>query len=115
VDGYVLSYRLIDMMEKMKQMEGGKGLSMPGHDMSQMKSHHLMLSVTAPDGSLLSKGKAGYMISGPAESIQKAMAMFMDGGYGADVDLQAQGPYTVKTKIMAGNKQMMDSFSYEVK
>jgi len=111
VDGYSLAYHVIDMKEK---MAGAEGMVMEGHDMSQMKSHHMMLYVTAPNGKKVLEGKVGYMVAGPDGSNQKAMAMAMKGAFGADVDLSSKGSYTIKAKIIAGEQKLMDSFSYQV-
>ena len=41
--------------------------------------------------------------------------MGMGDGYGADVSFEDKGSYTVKTKVVAGDKKIMDSFEYEMK
>ena len=109
VDGYKFEYRLIDAMAMMK------GMSMQGHDMSKMKSHHLMVFIEAPDGKKVTEAKVGYMATGPDKSEQKTMAMAMEGGFGADVDLKAKGAYKVKTKAVVGDKTLTDDFNYTVK
>jgi hypothetical protein len=106
VDGYTFAYHLIDMKEKMKDMK----------NMPEMKAtHHLMLYVSGPDGKAIEEAKVGYMIEGPGDAKQKLMCMGMSGGFGADVDLGAKGVYTVKSKVAAGEKNLMDTFTYEVK
>jgi hypothetical protein len=79
------------------------------------KTHHLMVFVQAPDGKAVTEAKAGYLVENPDGTDQKLMTMAMSEGFGADVNLQAQGMYTIKTKVVASNKQLMDSFRYEVK
>lgn len=109
VEGYGFAYHLMDnraAMEKMKDMKG--------HDMSQMKSHHLMLYVVGPDGAKIEDAKVGYKVEGPAGE-QKTMAMAMKGGYGADVELGAKGTYEIKTKAVVGGKSLVDEFKYDVK
>ena len=108
VDGYQFTYHLIDMAEMMK------GTPMKG-DMAAMKSHHLMAYVVGPDGKPAAQGKVGYMVTGPDKVEQKTMAMAMEGGYGADVDLKAKGTYKIKTKALIGDKTLMDEFTYSVK
>ena len=108
-EGYKLEYNLIDMAEMMK------GTSMKHTDMSKMKSHHLMVYLAGPDGKAVADAKVGYLIAGPGDAEQKTMAMFMDGGFGADVDLKAKGTYKVKTKAVAGEKTLVDEFTYTVK
>ena len=106
VEGYQFSYELIDMKERMKGME----------NMPEMKhTHHLMVYVNDEDGRPVENAKAGYLIEGPDGETQKAMSMGMGGGYGADVNFDKPGAYTIKTKVAAGDKTMMDSFEYEVK
>jgi hypothetical protein len=109
VQGFHLTYRLIDMMDEMKDMP------MKDMDMSKMKSHHLMVYVAGPDGKTVSEGKVGYLVSGPDKSEQKTMAMFMQGGFGSDVDFKAKGVYKVTTKAVVGDKTLADDFTYTVK
>jgi len=110
VDGYKVMYHLIDNMAEMAKMG-----DMKGHDMSQMKSNHLMVYIVDAGGKAVSKGKVGYMVTGPDGVEQKVMAMAMTGGFGADVDLKLKGAYTIKTKAIAGESQLVDEFTYEVK
>ncbi|MDM8515154.1 hypothetical protein QUF76_03055 [Desulfobacterales bacterium HSG16] len=103
VDGYKFAYHLIDM--------GAHAKKMP-----QMKdTHHLMVYVMSPKGHMMPKAKVGYLIQGPSDSKQKAMCMGMSGGFGADVNFGTKGTYMVKTKVMSDEKNLIDSFSYEVK
>lgn len=111
VNGHHLAYHLIDMKEK---MAGAEGKIMEGHDMDQMKSHHLMLYVVGPDGKEVTEGKVGYMVEGPDGRVQKAMAMGMNGAFGADIDFKVKGTYTIKTKVVADSQKLMDTFSYKV-
>ena len=106
VDGHHLAYHLIDMRDKMKDME----------NMPEMKAtHHMMVYVTAPDGAVLAQAKVGYLVVSPDGAKQKLMAMAMSDGFGADVDFGAPGAYTVRTKAVAGDTTLMDEFTYEVK
>ena len=106
VDGHHLAYHLIDMREKMKDME-----NMP----EMQATHHMMVYVTAPDGAVLSQTKVGYLIVGPDGKKQKLMAMGMSDGFGADVDFKAPGVYIVRTKAVANGTTLLDEFNYEVK
>jgi len=110
-DGFHLSYRLIDMKER---MAAAGGTVMEGHDMSAMKSHHLMLYIVGPDGKKVTEARVGYMVTGPDGTVQKAMAMAMQGAFGADVDLKGKGRYTVKAKAVFGDRKLVDEFSYVV-
>lgn len=105
VDGYHIRYELIDMQARMKGME-----NMP----KMAATHHLMVYITDSAGNPVGGGKVGYLIVNPDGTDQKAMAMGMAGGYGADVDLSAPGNYTVKMKIVAGDTRLMDGFAYTV-
>ena len=109
VDGYHFVYHLIDMTAKMKGMKG-----MEEHIKNMKNTHHLMLFVKAPHGHMVKNGKVGYLLEGP-KGKQKAMCMTMSGGYGADINFKEKGKYTVKAKVMDGDKNLMDSFEYEVK
>ena len=88
VDGHPLPYHLIDLREKLKDME----------NMPEMKAtHHMMVYVVGPDGRQ-----------------QKLMAMGTSGGFGVDVDFGAPGAYTVKTKAVANGTTLLDEFTHEV-
>ena len=106
VDGHHLAYHLIDMREKMQDME----------NMPEMKAtHHMMVYVVGPDGTPLAQAKVGYLVEGPDGEQQRLMAMGMSDGFGADVDFKAPGAYTVKTKAVANGTTLLDQFTYEVK
>ncbi len=109
VDGYTFTYRLIDMKKKMEMM---KGMDMKGMDHGKMKSHHLMVFLTGPDGKPVTDAKVGFKVAG-AGVTQKTMCMGMKGGFGADVDLPSTGTYTVKAKAVVGEKTLVDTFTYE--
>ena len=112
VDGYTLTYRLIDMKQRMAMMKGMKGM-----DMSKMKSHHLMVFVTGPDGRAVTDAKVGFKVQGPAGAQvpeQRVMCMAMSGGFGADVELGTKGTYSIKAKVVAGDTKLVDAFTYEV-
>ena len=83
LEGHHLSYELIDMKAKMKDMN----MSMP-----DMKSHHLRLYIKDKDGNPVTNAKVGYLVKGPDGSTQKAMAMGMNKGFGADIDLKETTP-----------------------
>ena len=82
--------------------------------MSKMKSHHLMVYITAPDGKPIGEAKVGYMVTGPAGE-QKTMAGAMNGGFGADVDLKGKGAYKVVLKAVVGEKTLNDELTYTAK
>jgi hypothetical protein len=109
VEGYELEYYLIDAMEMMK------GKPMEGHDMSKMKSHHLMVCIEDVSSKYVTAGRVGYQVVGPDKAEQKTMTMFMDYGFGADVDLKAKGTYKIKTKAVIGDKTLTDEFTYTLK
>jgi hypothetical protein len=109
VEGFKLEYYLLDMNDMMKTMP------MTGMDMSKMKSNHLMVYVTMPDGMAVTDAKAGYLVIGPDKAEQKAMTMAMSGGFGADVDLKVSGAYKITAKIVTGGKTLVDEFSHTVK
>jgi len=110
INGYHFVYKLIDLKEKMKGMKDMQ------HDMEKMTAtHHLMLFIKNAKGDAVEADKVGYLITGPDGKDQKAMAMGMGGGYGADVTLSQPGDYTVKTKAIIGGQNLMDSFTYTLK
>lgn len=103
VNAYSLAYNLIDMGDAGAEMEGDEG-SMP--------THHLMVYIVDPDGNPVNEAKVGFLIKGPEGKDQKVMAMGMAGGYGADISLQHPGEYTIRTKAVAGDETLLDSFEY---
>ena len=110
VSGYTLTYTLIDM----KKMMAASAAPMT-HDMSKMKSHHLMVNPVAPDRKPATGGKAGFLVVQPDKTEVKAMAMLMEGGFGADLDLVVKGDYKITTKIVLGDTTLVDEFVYTVK
>lgn len=105
IDGHHVSYELIDMRAKMANMK-----NMP----ADMKSHHLMVYIKDAESNVLGNAKTGFLLIGPDGAKQKAMAMGMGGGYGADINLTTKGTYTIKTKVVAGSTKLSDSFEYKV-
>jgi hypothetical protein len=111
VPGYKLTYTLIDT----KKMMAASATPM-AHDMSKMKSHHLMVNPVGADGATAAGGKVGFLVVLPDKKTKvQAMTMLMEGGYGADVDLVAKGDYTITTKLVFGDKTVIDEFVYTVK
>ena len=109
IEGYRFAYHLIDIRkgpEEMKDMKGSKEADM---------THHLMVYVLDPDGRPVEEAKLGYLVEDPDGAKQKLMTMGMQGAYGANVNFKNKGTYTVKTKFLAGDKKLLDGFSYEVK
>ncbi|MCF8036027.1 MAG: hypothetical protein K9K62_04045 [Desulfobacteraceae bacterium] len=104
VNAYSLAYNLIDM--------GGAGAEMEGHEGSA-PTHHLMVYIIDPEGSPVNEAKVGFLVKGPEGKQQKVMAMGMAGGYGADISLQHPGEYTIRTKAVAGDETLLDSFEYK--
>ena len=108
IDGYRFAYHLIDIQknpEQMKDMKDAKAVK---------KTHHLMVYVMDPDGQAVQQAKLGYLVEGPNGVKQKLMAMGMQGAYGANVDFRNKGTYTIKTKIVTGDKKLFDRFKHEV-
>jgi hypothetical protein len=110
VNGYTLTYTLIDT----KKMMAASAAPMT-HDMSKVKSHHLMVNPVAPDRTPPTGGKAGFLVVQPDKVEVKAMAMLMEGGFGADLDLLVKGDYKLTTKIVLGGTTLVDEFVYTVK
>ena len=110
VNGYQLEYEFIDISEKMKEMKE------MGHSMGNMTAtHHLMLFIKDAQGEPVVADQAGFLIEGPDGKEQKVMAMGMSGGHGADIDLSTPGEYTIKSKAVADDVKLIDSFTYSVK
>ena len=109
IEGYGFAYHLIDIRKgtaEMKDMKGSKEADM---------THHLMVYIMDPKGRAVEGAKLGYLVEGPDGAKQKLMTMGMQNAYGANVNFKNKGTYTVKTKFLAGDKKLLDRFSYEVK
>ena len=108
VDGHQFAYHLIDMHQHMAKTTN------PSHMQGMQAKHHLMVYVSKPDGTLLDKAKVGYLVVGPDGVKQTQMGMEMQGGFGADLHLEAKGTYSVTTKAVADGKTLMHQFTYEM-
>ena len=102
VEGYRFEYRLIDIRERVKGVEG----------MEKM-THHMMLYVMGQGK--VNKIKVGFLIEGPDGAKQMRMAMTMGEGSGTDVSFTGQGAYKVMTKAIVDGRELVDRFEYEVK
>jgi hypothetical protein len=101
MDGYTLTYRLIDMKALMPGMAGMAG------------AYHLMVFFKDPKGTVVKKAMVGYLVEGPEGKVQKTMAMGMGDGFGANIKLTTNGTYTIKAKALIGGKKLIDSFQYD--
>ena len=101
VDGYMLSYYLMDLREQQKK------------DMD--KPHHIMVYIMNKDHQKVLEGKVGFMIIDSEGNSQKVMSMFMSEGFGITADMKKKGIYTITTKAVLGDVKLMDKFTYEMK
>jgi len=115
VQGLSLVYRLYSWDERNVMMKGMEGHVMPGMDASGKATNHLMIFIKDGNGKELSDGKVGFILTGPDKTEQKTLTMGMTGGYGADVALKASGTYTIRTKAVFGDRNVVEDFSYTVK
>lgn len=113
LDKGLLKYNLIDMEAMMAQAKAS-GMQMD-HSKMEMKTNHLMVFAADAAGKPIAGAKVGFQVTGPDAKVQQAMAMEMQGGYGVDVNMKAKGKYAVKTKIVKGDLQIIDDFTYEAK
>jgi hypothetical protein len=74
-----------------------------------------MVYPVGPGGKAIAGGKAGYLVVQPDKTEVKAMAMFMEAGFGADLDLVAKGDYKITAKIALADVTLVDEFVYTVK
>jgi hypothetical protein len=114
VDGYGFMYHVLDMAERAVMMKGMEGMEMPGMSKSPDITNHLMVYITEAGGKSVS-AKIGFLIAGPDGKEQKTLTMGMHDGYGADVSFKEKGIYKIKTKVVIGEKTLLDEFSYEIK
>jgi len=109
VDGYQFTYHLLDIREKMAAMKAA------GHAHEGMNAtHHLMVYIQDSSGAPVEDAKVGYYVEGPDGATQKLMSMGMGGGYGSDVNIGEAGEYVIKTKVVAGDTKLIDSFTYSM-
>jgi len=106
--GMTLTYRLINMHERMKDKPGMEKMA------NKVASHHLMVDVKRADGGMVHDARVGFVVTGPDGKKMKsmAMAMGMEGGHGADVDMKQKGKYKVSVKIKVGEKIVKDTFTH---
>ncbi|MBF0100079.1 MAG: hypothetical protein HQK77_04140 [Desulfobacterales bacterium] len=114
VDGYTLSYYLLNMEERKELMKGMEGMKMHGMSDSPDVTNHLMVYIKGSDGKYAS-GKVGFNITNPDGTSFKSLTMGMSGGYGADVIFKAKGIYKIQTKALIADKTINDEITYEVK
>ncbi len=112
VDGYMLSYYLMDLRDqKTKEAD-----SHAGHGTQEMdKPHHIMVYIMDKNHAPVMKGKVGFMIKDAQGNSQKTMAMFMSNGFGITADMKQKGVYSITTKVVLGDVQLMDKFDHEIK
>ncbi len=119
VDGYMLSYHFMDLRDKKTDDKDKTAMdashSMAGKEMD--KPHHLMVYIMDKNRTPVLKGKVGFMIKNAKGNgtAQKEMGMFMSQGFGTTADMKKKGIYTITTKIVLGDKKLMDKFDYEMK
>ena len=109
VAGYHLTYKLIDMKAKMKDMAG----------MDEMKAtHHLMMFISKKHETHtmpVTEAKIGFLVEDPDGNKKTSMCMAMSGGFGADINLGKKGIYTIKAKLVDGDTKLIDEFKHTVK
>jgi len=105
VDGYMLSYYLMDLREQ-KSEEAQNEMDKP---------HHIMVYIMDKNHKPVLKGKVGFLITNQGGEKQKAMGMYMSQGFGTTADMKEKGVYAITTKVLAGDAQLMDKFDYEIK
>lgn len=113
VDGYMLSYYLMDLRDQKKD---DKASDHSGHSEKEMdKPHHIMVYIMDKNHKPVLKGKVGFLIKDANDNDQKAMGMYMSEGFGITADMKKKGVYTITTKALLGGVKLMDKFTYEMK
>ena len=105
VKDHGLTYRLIDMQARMKEMADAPEIE---------ATHHLMLYIHSPADKQVEEAKVGFLVEGPDGKTQKVMTMAMSGGFGADLDLSEKGDYTIKSKAVFGEVKLIDGFEHTI-
>lgn len=112
VDGYMLSYYLMDLREQKSEEAKDHG----AHGKKEMdKPHHIMVYIMDKNHEPVLKGKIGFLIANQDGEKQKAMGMYMSKGFGTTADMKEKGVYAITTKALVGNVKLMDKFDYEIK
>ncbi len=114
LEGYTLTYQLLDKQERDSLMKGMEGMEMPGMSASPDITNHLMVFIKGTDGKPVA-GTVGFLLSGPDGKQQKSMTMGTSGGYGADVSFKVKGKYAIRMKAAIGEKTLTDDLTYEMK
>lgn len=110
VESYKLAYHLSNNRERLEAAKkAGKAKDL---DPSKVKSNHLMIYITAANGSMVTDAKVGFLVKGPDGAEQTVMTMLMGSGFGGDIELKTPGNYTIKSKSTVGGKNLLDEFTY---
>ena len=113
VDGYMLSYYLMDLRDQKSDDKSSDHSSHGKKDMD--KPHHIMVYIMDKNHKPVLEGKVGFMINDDKGNPQKAMAMYMSKGFGITADMKKKGIYSITTKALLGDVKLMDKFTYEMK
>jgi hypothetical protein len=112
VEGYMLSYYLMDLREQKTE----ETKSHAAHGKKEMdKPHHIMVYIMDKNHKPVHKGKVGFLITNKKGKKQKAMGMYMSNGFGTTADMKEKGVYAITTKVLMGDVKLMDKFEYEIK
>ncbi len=112
VDGYMLSYYLMDLREQKSEEAKSHG----AHGKKEMdKPHHIMVYIMDKNHEPVLKGKVGFLIKNSDGEKQKAMGMYMSKGFGTTADMKEKGIYAITAKVLVGDVKLMDKFDYEIK
>lgn len=114
VDGYMLSYYLMDLREQ-KSEEAKSHVADGKMDMEMDKPHHIMVYIMDKNHEPVLKGMVGFLIKNSGGDKQKAMGMYMSKGFGTTADMKKKGVYSITTKALVGDVKFMDTFEYEIK
>lgn len=108
VDGVKVTFRVMNMKEKMKGMDIPKGMK---------ETHHLMVEFKdAKSGKTMSEGEVKIKVQNPDKSDQSRELMVMQGQFGGDFDFSKKGKYGVMSKFLLKDGKVRSSkFWYTVK
>lgn len=119
VDGYMLSYYLMDLRDQKKDGEDSGHSDHSGHSghggKEMEKPHHIMVYIMDKNHKPVLKGKVGFLIKGADGNTQKIMGMYMSKGFGITADMKKKGEYAITTKAVLGGVKLMDKFTHEMK
>ena len=117
IQGYKLTYRLLDLSQRNEMMKKMEGHSVLGMKKVADVTNHLMVYIQKDDGKIVPADVA-FLVTDPDGKNFTTMTMGMYGGYGVDVSFLLSGAYKITTKIVTRDMEKVnlhDEFTFQVR